>query len=243
MKPSHDEALRRGADEEKTPALTPGIFPCPIELYHPSMADEVARTPPPFQGIWFHTTSAKSQITRSGWNPGLLKNSIYGAAVYLCRDEWDLDKLPSGNEEPAGSTDLVTAQRYLKSSKMIGCVLALQASEVQTCFAPEKASGVSTITDLLAYLNQNVPEPKPRTGGIRRSNSDRSSMSVRFGPNPGPGSSRKNREIASYFLAKGVRAIHVLEHDTNVVAVYDPSCIRVLSSSTQLNVYPFSDPE
>jgi hypothetical protein len=51
---------------------------------------------------------------------------------------------------------------------------------------------------------------------------------VQCGRNASLGTSSQNQRIKKYFLDSGIRAIAFLEHGTEVVAVYDPSCIKVL---------------
>jgi hypothetical protein len=111
-----------------------------------------------------------------------------------------------------------------------------------SCFPPEATPNGNTEKHLLDYLNKNVPQDKtsPRSG-IRRVGIDGSSTSLQFGRNTSSGRNEKNKRIASHFLSKGIKAIRFLEHGEEVVAVFDPSCIRVLPESTNLEVHPFSD--
>ena len=111
-------------------------LPSPVSHYEATVADAVAKTPAPFDGIWFHTTSAKAAILQHGWNPDLLKGTIYGTAVYLARRRWTLR---SGDLDIANPNESVPVESYLKSPTMIGCVLALEAHEVQSCFPTEAA--------------------------------------------------------------------------------------------------------
>jgi hypothetical protein len=226
----------------KTAERTVMNFPCPIEVYDSSMAEEVSRTPPTFQGIWFHTTLVKKQICLKGWNPQRLKNSIYGAAIYLAQKKWNLDDLCSGNEDHTSPIDLDTLKNCLRDPEMIVCVLALQANEVQSCFPSEKAPEGNTVNHLIEYLNRNVPEDKSGPRGIRRINgNDGASTSLRFSISPGLGINKQNKKIADYFLNNGIKAIKFLEHDTEVVAVFDPRRIRVLSEAMNFDVRPFTD--
>jgi hypothetical protein len=119
-------------------------------------------------------------------------------------------------------------------------VLALRDNEVQSCFPSEAAPEGFTGDHLLDYLNVNVPEDPSGHRGLRRVNDvNGSTTSLRFSRNAGQGSNRKNKKIAEYFLDKGIRAITFLEHDVQVVAAFDPSCICVLSKATDLGVHPF----
>lgn len=208
-------------------------FPCSIEIYDPLMAEEVSRTPPAFKGFWLHTTSVKKEICSKGWNPQRNKRSIYGTAIYLSRKKWDdLNDLCPSSLEHAGPLDLDTVRSGLRDPDVFVCLLALQDNEVQCCFPSEKAPKRYTGDQLIEYLNSNVSEDKSGPRGIRRVNDiDNSSTSVQFGRNAGRGDNRQNKKIADYFLNKGIKAIKFLEHDIDVVAVFDPSCIRVLSES------------
>jgi hypothetical protein len=213
-----------------------------MKLYDSSMAEEVSKTPPVFKGLWLHTTIVKKEISSNGWNPQRIKNSIYGAAIYLSRKKWDLDDLCPSNLDHTSPIDLDTMKSGLKDPKMFVCVLALQDNEVQSCFPSEKAPKGYTGDHVIDYLNLNVPEDKSGPQGIRRANDkDNSSTSLRFSRNAGPGNNRQNKKIADYFLNEGIKAIKFLEHDTEVVAVFDPSCIRVLSEATNFDVHPFSE--
>jgi hypothetical protein len=217
-------------------------FPCPIKIYDSSMAQEVSKTPPAFKGFWLHTTTAKKEIFSNGWNPQRIKNSIYGAAIYLSRKRWDLDDPCLNNLDHTSPIDLDTIKSGLRDPNMFVCALALQGNEVQSCFPSKEAPNGYTGDHLIDYLNLNVPEDKSGPRGIRRVNdSDNSSKSLRFSRNAGPGNNRQNKKISSYFLNKGTKAVKFLEHDTEVVAVFDPSCIRVLSEATNFDLHPLPE--
>jgi len=134
-------------------------FPCPINIYDSSMADEVSKTPA-FKGFWFHTTMVKMEICSNGWNPQRNKNSIYGAAIYLSRKKWELNDLCPNNLGHTSPIDLDTIKSGLRGPNMFVCVLVLQDSEVQSCFPSEKAPKAYTGDHLIDYLNLNVPEDK-----------------------------------------------------------------------------------
>jgi hypothetical protein len=215
-------------------------FPCPIKLYDFSMAEEILTTPPAFKQIWFHTTVMKKEICLNGWNPQRINNSIYGAAIYLSQRKWDLEDLFSGNFDHASPIDIEILKNGLRDPETFVCVLALQANEVQSCFPLKNAPKGNTGDHLIEYLNVNVNEDKSAPQGIRRVNNiDNSSTSLRFSRNPGPGNNRQNKRIADFFLKKGIKAIKFLEHDNEVVAVFDPDCIRVLPETTNFDVHPF----
>jgi len=217
-------------------------FPCPIKLYDFSMTEEILTTPPDFKRIWFHTTVVKKEICLNGWNPQCIKNSIYGAAIYLSQQKWDLEDLSSGNFDHTSPIDLETLDKGLRDPEMFVCVLALHANEVQSCFPLKNAPKGNTADHLIEYLNINVPEDKSAHQGIRRvSRFDNSSTSLRFSRNSGPGNNRQNKRIADYFLHKGIKAIKFLEHDKEVAAAFDPNCIRVLPQTTNFDVHPFAD--
>jgi hypothetical protein len=212
-------------------------FPSPIKLYDSSMADDILATPAAFRRIWFHTTEVKSEICSTGWNPEKIKRSMYGSAVYLARKKWDLDDLLG---DLLGPMDRETLVRVLRSTKMIACVLALQTDEVMSCFPSERAPNGKTEQELLNYLSKNVPRDEGvLRSEIQRIGTDGSLTSVRFGRNPVSGNHEKNKEIARYFLTNGIKAIRFFEHSEEVVAVFDPGCIRVLSKSTDFEVHPF----
>jgi hypothetical protein len=206
------------------------------------MAEEVSKTPPAFKGFWIHTTMVKKEICSNGWNPQRINNSIYGAAIYLSRKKWDISDLCPSNLDHTSPIDLDTIKSGLRDPGMFLCVLALQDNEVQCCFPSEKAPKGYTGDHLIDYLNLNVSEDKSGPRGIRRVNDiDKSSTSLQFSRNAGPGNNRQNKRIAEYFLNKGRKAIKFLEHDTEVAAVFDPSCIRVLSEATNFDVHPFPE--
>jgi hypothetical protein len=180
-------------------------YPSQVVLLSPSMAGDVSKTPVTFSGIWLHRTSEKKLVLEKGWNPTLNKNSIYGAAVYLSRDKWDLEGswlseiCADGTPNPM---DLAF------DPEIITCELILKDSEVQSSFPSTHQPFGTDQTHLLWHLKEN---------GVQASRS------------PSPGSSRQNHSIASYFLGKGIKAILFKEENIEVVAVYDPSCIRVRS--------------
>jgi hypothetical protein len=125
---------------------------------------------------------------------------------------------------------------------VIGCVLALQANEVQSDFPLESESKGNTQDHLIKYLNMNVLEDESGPQRIQRFNRlDNSSTSLRVSRNASPGDSGQNKKIAAYFLSKGIKAIKFVEHDVEVVAVFDPNCIRVLPKTTNFDVHPFPD--
>lgn len=204
------------------------------------MAEEVSKTPIAFAGFWLHTTTVKKEICSNGWEPQRIKNSIYGAAIYLSRRKWDVNHLCPSVTGDTSSMDSNTVKRAVKDPEMFVCLLALQDNEVQSCFPSEGAPEGFTGNHLIAYLNLNVPKDQSRHRGIRRVDDNNGSVtSLRFCRNPGPGINRQNQKIAEYFLKKRVKAIKFLEHDVEVVAVFDPSCIRVLSEATDFGVHPF----
>jgi len=55
------------------------------------------------------------------------------------------------------------------------------------------------------------------------------------------GDHQKNKRIAHYFLTKGIKAVSFFEHGEEVLAVYDPNCIRVLPQHTKFIGHPFVD--
>ncbi len=196
-------------------------FPCPVKFYDSSMDDEISRTPHPFRRIWFHTTDVQKIILSTGWNPECIKLTIYGTAVYLHHDKWDLDRDPLIDCLPNDTAmDRETLRTNLKDRKMIGCVLALEPNETQSDFPLPDGSKGNTHNDLIRNLNMK---------------------NLRVSKNARPGNSRQNREIAAYFLAKGTKAIKFMEEGKEVVAVYDPTCIRVLPKNTDLDKSPFPD--
>jgi hypothetical protein len=214
-------------------------FPCPIKLYDSSMAEEILMTPAAFRRIWLHTTEVKSEICSNGWNPEKMKRSIYGSAIYLARKKWDLDDLLGDLQGPVDRETLVDG---LKDPKMITCVLALRIDEVMSCFPSERAPNGNTEKHLLEYLSKNVSRNETALrGAIHRIGSDNSPISVQFGRIPVSGNHERNKKIAHYFCTKGIKAIRFFEHGEEVLAVYDPSCIRVLPRGTNFEEHPFSD--
>jgi hypothetical protein len=181
-------------------------YPSQVVLLSTSIADDVSKTPGLFSGIWLHRTSVKKLVLEKGWNPISNKNSIYGTAVYLSGDEWDLedssllDLCLNGTPNPMD---------YASVLEIIRCELVLEDSEVQSFFHSTHQPFGTDQTHLLWHLKEN---------GVGASRS------------PSLGSSRQNRSIASYFLGKGIKAILFKEENIEVVAVFDPSCIRVRSS-------------
>jgi hypothetical protein len=178
----------------------------------------------------------KEEILSKGWNPECIKNTIYGTAVYLCSDEWNLqnDVLLSCLDKDV-PIDRKRLKNNLRSLKMIGCVLALRADEVQSDFPLEDGSKGNTQDQLLKYLNFNLIEDEAEL------RPNKLSTRLRVGNNASPGGSRQNKKIAAYFLRKGIKAIKFLEHDVEVVAVFDPTCIRVLQKTTKLDQSPIAD--
>lgn len=214
-------------------------FPCAIKLYDSSMAEEISLTPAAFRRIWLHTTDVKLTICSNGWNPEKIKNSIYGSAIYLARKKWDPDNILGDLSGPLDRKSLV---KCLKHPKMIPCVLTLRTNEVMSCFPASSEPNGNTQEHLLNYLNQYVPQDKTaHSGRIRRIGADGTLTSLQVSKNPGAGNKGKNKEIAHHFLANGIKAIRFLEYGMEVVAVYDPNCIRVLPEDTDLEVPPFSD--
>ena len=120
------------------------------------MAEEISKTPAAFKGFWLHTTSVKKEISSGGWDPRLVKATIYGAAIYLARKKWDhagekliLDDLCSSRLGRTSSFDLETVRGGLSDPQMFVCVLALRDNEVQSCFRSEGAqNGYTGITCL-----------------------------------------------------------------------------------------------
>lgn len=216
-------------------------FPCPIKFYEPSMARDILMTPAAFRRIWFHTTTTKvkSVICSTGWNPEKIKSSMYGSAVYLARKKWDPDNTLA---DLLGPPDRDTLMENLRSPKMIACVLTLQTDEVMTSFPSEHAPNGKTEQELLNYLSEKVPRDEGVPGGgLRRVGIDGSSTNLRYGRNPVSGDHKKNKEIARYFLSNGIKAVRFFEQREEVVAVFDPGCIRVLPRSTNFDAHPFSD--
>ena len=146
-------------------------------------SDESISAPSGFGGVWLHSTDATAQIMEGGWKPALVKNTIYGAAVYLSRQRWGADH--------AG---------------VLECLLDLVATEVMDSFESDAGTGDEQ-KHVLWYLKQH---------------------GVACGQNAGPGYSNQNEAIRSHFVEAGVKAIRFYEHGTEVVAVYDPTCIRVV---------------
>ena len=224
-------------------------LPCPVKLYDSSMAEEISKTPAAFKGFWLHRTPVKKEICSAGWDPRRVKATIYGAAIYLAREKWDhvgkqlvLNDLCSSSRGLTSSIDLETVKGALRDPEVFVCVLALRENEVLSCFPSEQEEKGYTGEHMLDYLRLNAPDDQSRPGRIRRvSDKDGSSTPLRYSRTPTLGTSRQNREIADYFLSKGIKATKFLEHDMLVVAVYDPSCIRVLSASTDLDLHPFPE--
>jgi hypothetical protein len=213
----------------------------PVEFCDPRMAEEFSKTPFAFRGFWLHSTSVKSEICSNGWKPHRIKNSIYGAAVYLSRGRWNLNNVGSGTSNSSVPTDLATVKKAALHQKTLVCVLALKEDEIQSSFRSEDGSEGITENHLINFLNLNVPEDKPRPQGLRRINKDDTSISLRFSRTGGSGSNRQNQKIAEYFRVRNIRAIKFLEHDVEVVAVFDPSCIRVIGEDADLDIHPFPE--
>lgn len=206
------------------------------------MANEVSTTPSAFRHVWFHTTEVKKEICSSDWNPKRNKNSIYGTAIYLSRNKWDLEDLWSGIFGPASSIDPEILKDALKDPNMFVCVLALQPDEVQSYFPTEHAPKGNTQYHLIEYLNMNVPEDESESQTVRRSNSiDNPSTCLRVSRDAGPEDSKQNEKIAAYFLSRGIKAIRFLERDKEVLAVFDPNGIRVLPETTNFGIHPFPE--
>ena len=213
-------------------------FPFPIELYDPTIAEQILMTPAAFRRIWFHTTDVKSEICLTGWNPEAITRSMYGSAVYLARRRWNPD---DHFRDLLGPPDREALSKDLRSPTMIACVLMLQNDEVMSCFPLPSVPDGNSEQDLLNYLNKNVPQDETAVRrGIRRVGTDGVLTSLRFSKAPVLGSHEKNKQIARHFLNRGKKAIRFLEHSEEVVAVFDPSCIRVLPTNTGFEDRPFS---
>jgi hypothetical protein len=212
----------------------------PVKLYEPSMGDEISKTPFSLSGLWFHATTVKEQIWSGGWKPQLNKNSIYGTAVYLARKKWDLGDRSLCDSLGTVAYDADAIKIGLRDTTMFTCVLALQDHEVQSRFSSQEESEDCTENDLINYLNRNVPVDTSKPQGLRRvSDVDGLSTRLQFSRNGGPGHNTQNQRIAEYFRSNGIRAIRFREHDMEVAAIFDPSCIRVLPETTNLDLAPF----
>lgn len=181
--------------------------PYPVVLLTSAMENEVSKTPSPFNGIWLHRTSVKEIILGSGWDPLLNKGSIYGTAVYLSKIKWKVDGSYLDDLCPI---EAPPPMDHIHDREMILCKLALNEDEIQSTFPSSWEAIGTNQTHLLWYLKDH---------------------SVVAGRGPSSGGSHSNCAIASHFLGKGIKAVNFLEENLEVVAVYDPSCIRVLSPS------------
>ena len=162
-------------------------FPSPIKFYESSMADEISRTPHAFKRIWFHSADVevKEEIISKGWNPVRNKRAICGTAVYLSGDKWnqESDLLLSclHNEFPI---DRKTLSSNLRNFKMLGCVFALQANEVQSDFPLQDELTGNTQDQLIKYLNMNIIEDESEPQKIQRFTlRDKSSTRLQVGKN------------------------------------------------------------
>jgi hypothetical protein len=206
----------------------------PVRLLDPSEPNDGLGTPPAFRGFWLHMTTVKPEISANGWKPQRMRNSIYGAAIYLARGKWSLEHLPRA---PVIASAL---KKLLKDQQVFVCTLVLQEHEAKSLFPSASSPEGYTETDLLAHLNEHVPHDPSKPRGIRRVIPGGSpSTALRFTRNAGLGSNTQNREIAAYFLARGIKAIKFFEHDADVVAVFDASCIRVVPASVDLEADPY----
>jgi hypothetical protein len=155
-------------------------------VYVPRANAGTISAPSPFHGVWRHSTSVFDKIVADGWKPDLVKNTIYGAAIYLSREKW--------RSEHGGAFE---------------CALMLNPNEILSVFSSPLCDPGNTQNHVIWYLGE--------------------ATSTRMGRNAGPGTSTQNRRIKEHFLSRGTKAIHFTEHAREVVAVYDPSCIHVLS--------------
>jgi hypothetical protein len=94
----------------------------------------------------------------------------------------------------------------IQNPESLAVVLQIGPGEVLTEFDHPHGKG-HTQDDLLWHLNHR---------------------GVRAGKSPGLGHSTQNRAIRDHFLARTIKAVAFLEGVVEVVAVYDPTCIRVL---------------
>lgn len=168
---------------------------------------------PPFHGEWTHTAPAEviREIRANGWRPELLKNTIYGTAVYLSRKPWSI-----GDETSSEKRDSLRVQ------------LQLDTSDVQSAFAfefPMELAAGAACADKRGIWTDGL---------FRGEGSDETAVlwyfkTHRLCATAGRGGSRQNLAIRDHFLHRGVKAIQFSERNILVVAVYDPTCIRVLS--------------
>jgi hypothetical protein len=150
------------------------------------LRSEIAKlkTPTTFAGVWLHSTNVKQKIVTRGWSPDLVKNTRYGAAIYLSRNKW--------SEDHADAFE---------------CVLDLSAAQTQSDFPNPWENGRDE-KHFLWHLKD---------------------LKVVRGASAGPGTSSLNRKIAAHFIGKGIHAVAFVERGTEIVAVYDPICIRVIA--------------
>lgn len=170
--------------------------------------------PIPFGGIWLHRTAVKQEVLSGGWKPMLHKQSIYGAAIYLSPIKWAWanDSLWSPQLLIDAGLPPDDPMTYRSDPEVFVCKLVLNEQEVMHEFpSSAKGSGPSH-TQLIGYLKeQGVCAPSGPNHAAR-------------GQNP---------RITEHFRSIQKKAIFFTEHGQKVVAVYDPSCIRVLQISSE----------
>jgi hypothetical protein len=93
--------------------------------------------------------------------------------------------------------------------------LELAPHEVLSEFESVQGGRGNTQDHLLWYLQERLTIPAPAVVHV-------------VGRNPRNGTHVQNATIRDHFLGLGVRAVHFIEHGLDVVAAYDPNCIRVL---------------
>ncbi len=125
------------------------------------------------------------------------------------------DKIVAGGWKPnlventiyGAAIYLARGKWELSHAGVFECVLRLKAEETRSAFESRGVSGDSQ-NHVLWYIGD-------QSGSL-------------VGRNSGPGSSAQNQRIKAFFLKRNIRAIHFQEHGTAVLAVYGPTCIRVI---------------
>src|ERR1039457_6251966 len=130
-------------------------FPSPVKFFDSSMTEEILRTPCPFRRIWLHRTEVKERILLNGWNPELNKNSIYGTAVYLAEEKWNLDDFSLGIVDHPSPIDLETLKSHLRDRGVDGQFSARpirRSVQLSVKARHQYPSEEEKITDLSSFL-------------------------------------------------------------------------------------------
>jgi len=118
-------------------------------------------TPERFAGTWYHSVKDESLVDKilagGGWQPDLVNNTIYGAAIYLARTNWYCDQA---------------------ARRIIACELSLAENETMDVFDASQidanlGNGRSSKHLRFFFQTMQVPSHKNAEKGMSDSNQAR----------------------------------------------------------------------